>query len=99
MLHLRLNPIVVICDLVRMFYSINYNEQPEGLMEGLNNNKDLFRFVWKDDDNVYPEVFRFKKVLMGSKSSPFQANSVILHHVENMIIHAGKPFKKCYIVE
>ena len=61
MLHLRLNPIIVVCDVVRMFYSINYNEQPEGLMEGLHNNKDLFRFLWKDDDNVEPDVFRFKK--------------------------------------
>ena len=91
MLHLRLNPIVVVCDVVRMFYSINYNEQPEGLMDGLTNNKDLFRFLWRDDDNVEPDVYRFRKVLMGSKTSPFQANSVILHHVEKMIKETDDP--------
>ena len=90
-LHLRLNPIVVVCDVVRMFYSINYNEQPEGLIDGLTHNKDLFRFLWKDDDNVEPDVYRFKKVLMGSKTSPFQANSLILHHVEKMIKETDNP--------
>ena len=61
MLHLRLNPIVVVCDVVRMFYSINYNEQPEGLMEGLTNNKNLFRFLWADNDTDEPDVIRLKK--------------------------------------
>ena len=84
MLHLRLNPIVVVCDVVRMFYSINYDAEPEGHMKGLKNNKDLFRFLWTDTDNDEPDVFRFKKILMGCISSPFQANSVVLHHVKNL---------------
>ena len=61
MLHLRLNPIVVVCDVVRMFYSINYDAEPEGHMKGLKNNKDLFRFLWTDTDNDEPDVFRLKK--------------------------------------
>ena len=35
MLHFRLNPIVVACDVVRMFYSINYDAEPEGHIKGL----------------------------------------------------------------
>ena len=84
MMELRLNPIIIVCDVVRMFYSIGYTEEPEGLMAGLQNNRDLFRFLWKGDDNEEPAVYRFKKVLMGSKSSPFQANSVIIHHIQKI---------------
>ena len=61
MLQLRLNPVVIICDVVRMFYSIGINEEPERLMEGLSNNRDLLRFLWKGVGNDEPEIFRFKK--------------------------------------
>ena len=85
MIHLRLNPVVVLADIVRMFYAINYNEEPEDSMQGLLNNRDLFRFIWTDNKNDQPKIYRFIKVLMGSKSSPFQASSVILYHLNHLI--------------
>ena len=82
MIHLRLNPYIVLADIVRMFYSITYAELPEGNMPGLQNNRDLFRFLWADQHNNEPEICRFVKVLMGGKSSPFQATKVILYHLD-----------------
>ena len=72
MIHLRLNPYIVLADIVRMFYSITYAELPKGNMRGLQNNRDLFRFLWADQHNNEPEIYRFVKVLMGGNRAHFR---------------------------
>ena len=85
MINVRLNPIVLLADLRRMFYSIAYNPEPDGSMKGLQNNCDLFRFLWTDNSDDPPKILRFVALLMGSKSSPYQASRVVKYHLEKII--------------
>ena len=59
MINVRLNPIVLLADLRRMFYSIAYNPEPDGSMKGLKNNRDLYRFLWTNERDEVPKIFRF----------------------------------------
>ena len=63
MINVRLNPIVLLADLRRMFYSISYNPEPDGSMKGLQNNRDLFRFLWTDNSDDPPKILRFVKFI------------------------------------
>ena len=83
-IRMRLNPHVILADLQKMFYNINYIEEPDG-QPGLENNRDLFRILWNNDAEAHPKVYRFVKVLMGCSSSPYLANSVVEHHLERII--------------
>ena len=38
-----------------------------------------------DDKDEIPTVYRFCKMLMGCRDSPFQSNSVIEHHLDELI--------------
>ena len=67
-----------------MFYSIAYQEHP-GPSDEIENNRDLFRFLWSPDKDDMPKHYRFCKMLMGCRCSPFQSNSVIEHHLDHLI--------------
>ena len=83
-IHMRLNPVVLVSDLEKMFYSVSYQETPPPHTK-LDNIKDAFRFLWGDDKDEIPTVYRFCKMLMGCRDSPFQSNSVIEHHLDELI--------------
>ena len=83
-IHIRMRPIVLLCDIKRMFYSIFYDPTGEPRTK-LENSRDAFRFLWNKDPSEPPNVYRFRKMLMGSRCSPFQANSVIEHHLDMLI--------------
>ena len=85
MINVRLNPIVLLADLRRMFYSISYNPEPDGSMKGLKNNRDLYRFLWTDNKDEATKILRFITMLMGAKSSPYQAARVVQYHLEKII--------------
>ena len=83
-IHMRLNPVVLISDLEKMFYSIGYQEHP-GPTDKIQNNRDMLRFLWSPDKDDTPKVYRFCKMLIGCRCSPFQSNSVIKHHLDHLI--------------
>ena len=85
MINVRINPIVLLPDLRRMFYSISYNPEPDGSMKGLQNNRDLYRFLWTDNRDEAPKILRFVAMLMGAKSSPYQAARVVQYHFERIV--------------
>ena len=76
---------MLLADLRRMFYSISYNPEPDGSMKGLKNNRDLYRFLWTDNRDEAPKILRFVAMLMGAKSSPYQAATVVQYHLEKVI--------------
>ena len=43
-------------------------------------NRDLMRFLWRDNEEDDIKVFRFKKLPMGNRDSPFLAMMVLKHH-------------------
>ena len=59
-----------------MFYSAGYSTEPE-VPTKIENNRDLNIFLLSDNKNDEPEALRFKKLLMGSRCSQFQANYTI----------------------
>lgn len=79
MFQLSFNPVVVTCNVVRMFYSKGYKEVPEGLMNGLKS-KNIFHSIGNVNGDEETQVFRIK-ILMGSESSPLQGNCLIVHRV------------------
>ena len=85
MINVRLNPMVLLANLRRMFHSISYNPEPDGSMKGLKNNRDLYRFLWTNEGDEAPKIFRFVAMLMGAKSSPYQAARVVQYHLEKFV--------------
>ena len=57
----------------------------------MQNNRDLYRFMWSDDPNEEPRIHRFKKLLMGAKCSPYQSNSTIKYNLKHLIETAEDP--------
>ena len=74
----------MLCDIKRMFYSIFYQPTGEPRTK-MGNSRDAFRFLWNKDPSEQPNVYRFRNMLMGIRWSPFQANSVIEHHLDSLI--------------
>ena len=58
-----------------MFYCINLDEK----------HRDYYRFLWNDDPNAEPKIYRFKRLTMGSVDSPFLAINTVHHHLEQII--------------
>ena len=83
-IHMRLAPVVLLSDLEKMFYQIGYQKEPPKRTK-LENTRDAFRFLWSDNAHEDPEVYRFCKMLIGCRCSPFQSNSVIEHHLDHLI--------------
>ena len=74
LIRMRLKKIVILADVAKMFYSILIDEQFS----------DYFRFVWHFSAGDTPKVYRFRKLLMGAKSSPYLAIATVHHHLDKV---------------
>ena len=74
LIRMRLKKIVILADVAKMFYSILIDEQF----------RDYFRFLWNFSDGDTPKVYRFRKLLMGAKSSPYLAIATVHHHLDKV---------------
>jgi len=67
LIHMRMNPYLVISDIQRMFYQIKYLDSVDFEKTKLHNLRDLYRFLWKRNKNDrYPLTLRYKSMLMGA---------------------------------
>ena len=86
----RMNPIIIIGDISRMFYNIEIQQQY----------RDYYRLLRNFENNDEPpKIFRFKRVLMGANDSPCIAISVVHYHLDK--IAEEKPHLKelCTIIK
>ena len=68
LIKLRLNKIVLVGDISRMFYNIDIQERF----------RDNYRILWNFTNNEEePKVYRFKKLIMGANDSPCLAISTV----------------------
>ena len=74
LIKLRLKRIVILGDLKRMFYNILIQEDC----------RDYFRFLWNFEDEERPNIFRFRTLIMGAKSSPYLAIATVHHHLRKV---------------
>ena len=79
---MRLKKIVILADVAKTFYSILIDEQF----------RDYFRFLWNFSDEDTPKVYRFRKLLMEAKSSPYLAIATVHYHLSK--ISKENPQKK-----
>ena len=75
LINFRLHPYTLVGDISRMFYCINLDEK----------HRDYYRFLWNNDPNAEPKIYRFKRLTMGSVDSPFLAINTVHHHLDKMI--------------
>ena len=72
LINFRLHPYTIVGDISRMFYCINLEEKY----------RDYYRFLWNDNPNEEPKIFRFKRLTMGTVDSPFLAINTVHHHLQ-----------------
>ena len=58
-----------------MFWGINLEEKYW----------DYYSFLWSDDPNKEPKIYRFKRLTMGKVDSPFLAINTVHYHYEQII--------------
>jgi len=75
LINFRLHPYTLVGDISRMFYCINLGEQ----------HRDYYRFLWHDNPNEEPKIYRFKRLTMGSVDSPFLAINTVHYHLDQII--------------
>ena len=75
LINFRLHPYTLVGDISRMFYCINLDE----------NYRNYYRFLWNDDPNEEPKIYRFKRLTMGTVDSPFLAINTVHHHLDQTI--------------
>lgn len=85
MMHLRMNPVVLISDVSRMYYSIQYLEKIDFDQTKMKNLRDLYRFLWRRNPNEPPDAYRFNVILVGSTDGPYLSAATIHHHLDNII--------------
>ena len=92
MTHLRMNPIVLIGDISRMFYALKYQKTPSNkglLVEDL---RDLYRFLWNEEDSkLAPQAYRVLAMLQGASDSPYISAATIHKHLDDVIAKADDP--------
>ena len=59
-MHIRMKPVVLLCDIKRMYYSILYDPTSEPRTK-LKDNRDAFRFLWHKDPSEPPTVYTSEK--------------------------------------
>ena len=75
LINFRLHPYTIVGDISRMFWGINLEEKY----------RDYYRFLWSDDPNKEPKIYRFKRLTMGTVDSPFLAINTVHYHLEQII--------------
>ena len=75
LINFRLHPYTIVGDISRMFWGINLEEKY----------RDYYRFLWSDDSNKEPKIYRFKRLTMGTVDSPFLAINTVHHHLDQII--------------
>ena len=68
-----------------LFDSIKYKSEPPNDDMKLSNVRDLYRFLWNENKEEGPRVYRFAAMLMGATDSPYQAAAVVSKHLDEII--------------
>ena len=89
--HLRMNPIVLIADIARMYYAIKYLGDCDEEKTKMKDIRDLYRFLWHEDPKITPSVLNFTSVLISARDSPFVVNATIQHHLDKIILESKDP--------
>ena len=75
LINFGLHSYTLVGDISMMLYFINLDEK----------HRDYYRFLWNNDPNAEPKIYRFKRLTMGSVDSPFLAINTVHHHLDKMI--------------
>ena len=75
LINFRLHPYTLVGDISRMFHCINLNEK----------HRDYYRFLWNNNPDEEPKIYRFKRLTIGSTDSPFLAIYTVHHHLNQII--------------
>ena len=80
LINFRLHPYTLVGDISRMFWSINLEEK----------HRDYYRFLWTNNPDEEPKIYRFKRLTMGTSDSPFLAIYTVHHHLNQIIKNQSK---------
>ena len=73
LLRFRKLPVALLCDIAEMYLRIGITDE----------DKPYHRFLWRGtDQNRYPDVYEFDRVVFGVNSSPFLAQFVLQQHAK-----------------
>ena len=89
LIRMRLKKIVLLADVAKMFYSILIDEKF----------RDYFRFLWNSSEDDIPKVYRFRKLLMGAKSSPYLAIATVHHHINKVAKEEPEKQQLCQLLK
>ena len=89
LIRMRLKKIVLLADVAKMFYSILIDEKF----------RDYFRFLWNSSEDDIPKVYRFRKLLMGAKSSPYLAIATVHHHLNKVAKEEPEKQQLCQLLK
>ena len=85
----KLKKIVILADVAKMFYSILIDKQF----------RDYFRFLWNFSDEDTPKVYRFRKLLMGAKSSPYLVIATVHYHLDKVAKEEPQKQELCQLLK